>query len=86
MAQQFYPMTEIPPQVDGEWFSETVLVYDRAEPTFAALGFYNFDTEMWSHFHEESMQLICWTFIPNPTEFVNQNPQLEWVRHTGYQD
>lgn len=62
---KFYPMTEFPPQVEGEQFSETVVVYDEDLEDFD-LGYYNFDYKKWSVFGDFSMKLICWAFVSPP--------------------
>lgn len=65
METLFKPMTELPPQVGGEDFSETVLVYDKDLEDFD-LGFYNYDTQKWDVFGGFQMNLICWSYVPLP--------------------
>jgi len=67
-----------------EDFSLPVLLFDKEEPTFCNIGHYNFDTETWSHFGEESMKLICWCYIPNPTDYIKKMRFLTHVLHDGY--
>ena len=69
MGTLFKPMTEFPPQVEGEDFSETVLVYDTDLEDFD-LGFYNFDTKKWDVMGGFQMDLICWSEIPLPHKLV----------------
>ena len=66
-----------------ESFSVPVLVFDEKEPTFCEIGHYNFDTNSWSHFGENSMKLICWCYLPNPTEFL-KGKNFKSVQHDGY--
>ena len=63
---KYNPMIIFPEKVDGEYFSRTVLVYDK-DLDDVDLGFYNFDTEKWDVLGGFQMDLICWSEIPNPT-------------------
>ena len=65
METLFKPMTELPPQVESEDFSETVLVYDT-DLDDCDLGFYNFDTQRWGVLGGFKMNLICWRHIEKP--------------------
>lgn len=83
---KFYSMQEKPKVAtnlygESELFSVPVLVFESEE--FCEIGHYNFDTKEWSHFGDNSMQLICWCYIPNPKDFIKNN-KLKWVKHTGY--
>lgn len=78
-TNKFYPMTQLPPKVSEEEFSETVLVYDEDLEDFD-LGYYNFDTKQWSVFGCLSMKLICWSRVPAP----KINNDWEIVLHEGY--
>jgi hypothetical protein len=66
-----------------EDFSVPVLVFDKSDSNFCEIGHYNFDTKQWSHFGEISMKLICWCYLPDPSEFIKNN-NLEYVLHEGY--
>ena len=84
----FNRMQEIPKRATDlagnfEDFSVPVLVFDKSEHNFCEIGYYNFDTKEWSHFGENSMRLICWCYLPNPSEFIKNN-RLEYVLHKGY--
>lgn len=68
VALKYNPMTVLPKQVDGEYFSNTVLVYDK-DLQDVDLGFYNFDTEKWDVLGGFQMDLICWSEIPKPNQF-----------------
>jgi len=86
----FHKMQELPARATDlkgniEEFSVSVLVYDKDEPTWCEKGYYNFDFETWSHFGDASMKLICWSDIPDATDFVESN-NLEFVLHDGYID
>ena len=65
METLFKPMTELPPQVESEDFSEIVLVYDT-DLDDCDLGFYNFDTQKWDVLGGFQMNLICWRHIEKP--------------------
>lgn len=85
---EFYKMQTHPKQATDflgnlEDFSVPVLVFDKSDLNFCEIGHYNFDTKEWSHFGENSMKLICWCYLPNPSEFVENN-NLEYVLHEGY--
>jgi hypothetical protein len=89
MKAEFHSMQKIPKQATDlngniEPFSVAVLVYDDTEHPFCEIGHYNFDTGTWSHFGEGSMHLICWCYLPDPTEFRRNNPDLKSVIHEGY--
>lgn len=84
----FFPMQEIPKKATDllgrfEDFSVPILVFDKSEPNFCEIGHYNFDTKEWSHFGENSMKLICWCYLPDPSDFIKNN-ELEYVLHEGY--
>jgi len=86
----FYKMQDLPKVAtdlkgNKEPFSVPVLVFDKDTPTFCNIGHYNFDTETWNHFGEDSMLLICWCYIPDPTDFV-RDTDLEFVLHDGFVD
>jgi hypothetical protein len=85
---EYFKMQELPKvatDLNGneESFSVPVLVFDETEPTFCEIGHYNFDTNSWSHFGENSMKLICWCYLPNPTEFL-KGKNFNSVLHDGY--
>lgn len=84
----FHKMQDFPKQATDlkgnlESFSIPVLVFDKDEPNFCEIGHYNFDTKTWSHFGENSMKLICWCYLPNPSIFLKNN-NLEYVLHEWY--
>lgn len=64
---KFNPMNIFPKKVEGEYFSKTVLVYDK-DLDDVDLGFYNFDTQKWYVMGDFQMDLICWSYIPMPHE------------------
>ena len=69
---------------DDFHFSKTVLVYDESDEGYCELGYFNFDTDQWSHHGDISMNLICWCEIPRNKEYLSQNPNLKTCTHTGY--
>jgi len=77
-------MTELPRRVKNEQFSVSVLVYNVDDLTYCEIGYYNFDTEIWSHFGEDCIELICWCYLPNPEEFVEHNKHIKPVKPEGY--
>jgi len=82
----FYPMNKLPEiSVDDSTFSRTVLVYDKTsnDHIFENLGYYDFESSEWVHFGDESMNLICWCYVPDPKEYINQK-KLKTVIHRGY--
>ena len=84
----FHNMQEYPKRAttlngDDENFSLPVLVFDEDNPSFCEIGHYNFNCEMWSHFGDDSMKLICWCYPPNPTTFL-KGKNFESVLHIGY--
>lgn len=87
MENKYHPMWKKPPQVKGEPFSETVIVYELDHDTkkveCSDFGFFNFDTQEWMILGDCSMHLWCWTEIPNPTEFM-QDKDWQVELHTGY--
>ena len=88
MKNEFHPMWKRPNQVKNETFSETVIVYELDHETKKVidsdLGFYNFEKETWNVLGDFSMNLWCWTEIPNPTDFM-QDKDWEVVLHEGFQ-
>ncbi len=87
---EFYKMQTLPKQAKDlsgnlEDFSVPVLVFEKSEPDFCEIGHYNFDTKEWTHFGEISMKLICWCYMPNPSEFIKNN-DLVHVLHEGYRE
>lgn len=81
--EEFKPMNKFPKQAKGEYFSVPVLVFDENDNDFCEIGHYNFDTQSWSHFGENSMKLICWCYLPNPKEFLKSKNWIS-VEHDGY--
>lgn len=69
VSLKYNPMSIFPKQVEGEHFSNTVMVYDKDLKDFD-LGFYNFDTKKWDVMGGFQMDLICWSEIPKPTIFA----------------
>jgi len=83
---KFFPMNELPEKsVDDPSFSETVIVYDKTsnDHIFENLGYYDFEGSEWTHFGDESMNLICWCYVPDPKKFISSN-DLEIALHRGY--
>lgn len=86
---EFHPMWKKPePSGDEDGYSKTVIVYeldhDTKKVVDSDLGFYNFETEKWNVLGDFSMNLWCWTEIPNPTNFMQDK---DWVveLHEGFQ-
>jgi hypothetical protein len=75
MEIEFHPMTEFPPREDGEEFSKTVVVYD-GRSSLVASGFYNYDWQSWSVFTDLEMELVCWSYRPNPDDWLRNNPHV----------
>ena len=85
---QFYNMQRLPKVAKGingqpQEFSVPVLLFDKDDPTFCEIGHYDFKNKTWTHFGEMSLKLICWCYIPNPTNFL-KNKEFEYVIHEGY--
>lgn len=95
MKNEFHPMWKRPNQVKGETFSETVIVYgvdfdkidlDDSKIDDAVLGWFDFEKQEWFVHSDDSVQLICWTEIPNPQEFMKDKFRSWQVAfHNGYQ-
>lgn len=82
-VQPFFKMQHFPEQEKGETFSKTVLVFDESENTFCDLGYYDFEKSEWVVLGDMSMKLICWCYLPDPTEFLKtKNYKIE--THRGY--
>ncbi|MDP3443094.1 MAG: hypothetical protein Q8T08_09580 [Ignavibacteria bacterium] len=74
-AQEYFKMQQIPKRakrfnVDDEEFSVSVLVFNAEDPTHAEIGFYDFDTSKWSHLGDTEIEMICWCYMPDPTDFL----------------
>lgn len=85
---EFYPMQQLPKVAkdllgNEEDFSVTVLVFDKDEPEFCELGFYDFELKEWCVYGELSIDLICWCYPPSPVEFLKDKDFVS-VRHHGY--
>jgi len=70
---EFFPMTELPPVSEDPNFSKSVLIYDKDEYEFAEIGYYNFETKEWKHFGDWQLEMVCWSPIPNPEEWIKKN-------------
>jgi hypothetical protein len=80
---RFLPMSEFPqPDESDESFSVTVLVYSEGFRNIE-LGYYDFETNRWSHFGDNSFLLKCWCYIPLPEVNINEN-EWEAVMPKGY--
>jgi len=71
----FHPMWKKPkPSKDDETKSVTVLLYEINPVTKITtdkdLGYFDFESGEWSVLGDFSMELYCWTDIPDPSEFV----------------
>ncbi len=83
MKTQFNSMKHKPPySEDDESLSETVLVYD-GDGNLWDLGFFSFHENEWHVLGDDSLDLICWTLLPNPNEFL-KGKDLPIVQHVGY--
>lgn len=63
----YKPMTQFPPKVEGENFSDTVLIFDEDLEDFD-LGYYDYDNEKWIPMGDFQMDLICWIEISKPVK------------------
>lgn len=79
---KFHSMQELPEREHKEDFSKTVLLYD--ENDYVDLGYYSFDTKEWVIFGDMSMKIICWSYPPNPRDFILENKNLKPELHRGY--
>lgn len=61
------PMNIFPDQVEGEQFSQTVLLYDKDLDNFD-LGYYDFEIQEWQALGGFQMELICWSYVSLPTD------------------
>lgn len=71
----FHPMWKKPnPSKDDERISEIVLVYEIDPVTEILvdkdLGYFNFEVSEWYVLGGFEMNLICWSEIPNPENFI----------------
>lgn len=83
MKTKFFKMQHFPDKEKGEEFSKTVLVFDEGDPNFCDLGYYDFEKSEWHILGDMSMKLICWCYIPDPTEFI-KTKNFKSVTHHGY--
>lgn len=84
MSVEFFPMSRRPkPSKDVPKWSETVLVYEK-DHDFQDFGYFDFEMDEWHILGSDSMKLICWCYIPMPSEKTTKcfNP----VTHFGYRD
>jgi hypothetical protein len=83
LPTKFFKMQSFPHPVEGETFSETVLVFDEKDNAFAELGFYDFESKEWAILRDMSMRLVCWCYLPHPKEFLSKQSFIS-VIHRGY--
>lgn len=81
--QTFFKMQHFPNQVEGETFSETVLIFDQTDNSFCDLGYYDFEKSEWVVFGDMSFKMICWCYTPNPSEFL-KTKVFTSEKHRGY--
>jgi len=82
---EFFPMSHRPPySKDDPEYSEVVLVFDN-EINHSDFGFFKFSDESWNVLGDDSLKLICWCFIPDPSEFLKDR-SWESIKHFGYRD
>ena len=91
----YHPMWKRPNQSkDDITFSETVIVYgvkfhkedlDISEIDDSVMGYFNFEKQEWFVLCDESLKLICWTYVPNPQQFMKDKFR-DWKveLHNGY--
>lgn len=78
----FHPMWKKPnASDDDERISVMVLVYE-VDPvtnimTDKDLGYYDFESDNWSVLGGFEMELVCWSYIPDPCEFIKNK---DWER------
>ena len=84
---KFHKMTELPKEsINSNEFSESVIVfefYDLHGKTHVHqdIGWYDFIDKEWHVNGDESMELSCWAYFPNPPE---QTKEWETATHYGY--
>lgn len=83
-SEKFFPMTEIPPRSEDK-FSVIVTVYEDTGDygVYHDLGWYDFESSEWVISGNDSMNLVCWTLIPDAQEFIKNN-DLPITKHRGY--
>ncbi|MEO0528685.1 MAG: hypothetical protein AAFZ89_15745 [Bacteroidota bacterium] len=72
----FFSMDRLPEKsANDPSVSRIVIVYDKThnKDLLHNLGYYDFEISEWNHFGKESMQLICWCYVPNPSKFISLN-------------
>jgi hypothetical protein len=67
MKLKVNPMHIFPDQVEGEQFSQTVLLYDKDLDNFD-LGYYDFEFQKWQTMEGFEMDLICWSYVLFPSK------------------
>lgn len=63
---EVYPVNQFPDQVEGEQFSQTVLLYDKDLDNFD-LGYYDFELQKWQALGGFQMDVICWSYVSIPS-------------------
>lgn len=81
--QPFCKMQHFPDKVKNEEFSKTVLIFDENDNEFADLGFYDFEKSEWVVLGDMSFKMICWCYLPNPSEFL-KTKNYKSDTHRGY--
>ena len=83
MEVQFFSMSNRPkPSKDVPHWSETVLVYEKYHD-FQDFGYFDFETDEWHILGSDSMDLICWCYIPIPDKKITNC--FNSTTHYGYQ-
>lgn len=60
---KFYKITQFPPQVKNEPWSETVIGYD-SDLDYADFIYYDYAEQRWVPLGDLQMELIAWAYIP----------------------
>lgn len=81
--QIFFKMQHFPAKVKNEEFSKTVLIFDEDDNEFADLGYYDFEKSEWVVLGDMSFKMICWCYLPNPSEFL-KTKNYKSDTHRGY--
>jgi len=81
----FYSMRKYPKrETKYDRYSKTVLVFDSNQE-IVELGYYDFYLKKWGHFGQTSLLLNCWSYVPDPSGFL-EGKSWKPVKHLGYSD